>query len=154
LAIKFSILSNFQFNQSFQKDQSNKPESDLTSQSNNNVEQEIASETQMLRTQMRLAESEKEKLLCKFKELQEENNDLKSKLITLKKNSSSFDEQNNNNCSDSSSMTVMRESHSSKPLAQLLTEKDFEIQRLQRIIEELLKSNQEKVCSVKTNFFQ
>ena len=112
----------------------------------------------MLRTQMRLAESEKEKLLCKFKELQEENNDLKSKLITLKKNSSSFDEQNNNNCSDSSSgggsMTVMRESHSSKPLAQLLTEKDFEIQRLQRIIEELLKSNQEKVCPVKTYFFQ
>lgn len=89
----------------------------------------------MLRNQVRQAESEKDKLIAKFKELQEENSDLKTKLLNLK-SSISFSEVN----SVYESKTVSE----SKSADQLLTEKDYEIQRLNQIIAELVKSNEEK----------
>lgn len=80
----------------------------------------------MLRNQMRAVESEKEQLVSKFKELQEENVELKSKVMALK-NSSGY-------------------TASMKPsMTQSLGDKDFEIERLKQIIEELIKSNEEKV---------
>ncbi len=89
---------------------------------------------------MRLVENEKDKLFGKFKELQEENTDLRNKLLNLKKNCLSSDEQTNNSVDKSHGMMLLQ-----KSTAQLLNEKDIEIQRLQQIIEELIKSNEEKV---------
>lgn len=89
-----------------------------------------SSSTEMLRNQMQQSENEKNKLLQKYKELQDENCDLRSKVIGLKNLSYSA---NNSG--------MMSEARSD---AQLAEDKDFEIGRLNRIIEELVKANEEK----------
>ncbi len=88
----------------------------------------------MLKSQMRSIEAEKDNLYSKLKSLQEENMELKGKLINLK-----------NLQYSSSSSTVSNGFTSLPPMSsQGLAEKDYEIERLKRIIEDLIKSNEEK----------
>ena len=83
---------------------------------------------------MQHVENEKNKLLAKYKDLQEENLELKSKVIGLKNISY-------NNCA----LSANNGNDNIKSDSQLIDEKDYEIERLNRIIEELVKSNEEKV---------
>ena len=94
------------------------------------VEAETAS-SEMLRNQMQRAENEKDKLLQKYKELQEENCDLRSKVIGLK---------NLSYCAKNGGLVA----ESRSDAQQLLGEKDVEIGRLTRIVEELVRANEEK----------
>lgn len=78
----------------------------------------------MLQKQLRSKDDEKEKLFSKFKTLQDENIDLKTKLFNLKQSITSTNYQTYDNV------------HKSV--------KDSEIERLKHIIEELIKSNDDK----------
>ena len=88
---------------------------------------------------MRLIESEKEKLFAKLKDLQEENLDLKTKLINLKNMQYTYA---NTGCQSMLSNCGSGAAFTSSPGP---IDKDYEIERLKRIIDELVKSNEEKV---------
>lgn len=79
----------------------------------------------MLKNQLRTKDDEKEKLFSKFKQLQEENIDLKTKLFNLK-------------TSIQTTATTSASTSSHK------CDKDCEIERLKQIIENLLKANDDK----------
>lgn len=93
----------------------------------------VSIEIRMLKNQLRTKDDEKEKLFTKFKSLQEENIDLKAKLFNLKTSMSA------NNTLNYTSIT-----NNNNNFGHQKCEKDYEIDRLKRIVDELAKSNDEK----------
>jgi hypothetical protein len=115
---------------------------------------------------MRIVENEKEKLYSKLKDLQDENMELKTKLINIKNshyNQNSLSNSTNFNNNGSMTDTGTNSFHSNKinsnnnnnnsncyqsspaNTSGQFDEKDYEIAKLKRIIDDLIKSNEEKV---------
>jgi hypothetical protein len=109
---------------------------------NDTSESQISIEIRMLKNQIRTKDDEKDKLVSKYKTLQEENVDLKTKLINLKTTMSTTQTTSSTNSSNNNTNTLNYTQITTNNYNNNL--KDNEIERLKRVINELVKSNEEK----------
>jgi hypothetical protein len=117
-------------------------ETTTTATTNDTSESQISIEIRMLKNQIRTKDDEKDKLVYKYKTLQEENVDLKTKLINLKTTMSTTQTTSNTSSSNNNTNTLNYTQITTNNYNNNL--KDNEIERLKRVINELVKSNEEK----------